>query len=157
MKSFFKNVLANIVAIMLIGGLFFMFLVMLTAVSAFSGNKKSAIKDNSVLTFDFKTNIIDSPTEDNDDIFDFSEKENNVLVYDMVEAIKKAKTDEKIKGISIETDGLRAGMVRAGEGVRARVRWIVDGLQHVAEAAVADGLLDEPLIGRVAVRRGIRD
>ena len=112
MKSFFKNVLANIVAIMLIGGLFFMFLVMLVALSAFSGNKKSAIKDNSVLTFDFKTNIIDSPTEDNDDIFDFSEKENNVLVYDMVEAIKKAKTDEKIKGISIETDGLRAGMTQ---------------------------------------------
>ena len=118
MKSFFKNVLANIVAIMLIGGLFFMFLVMMVAVSAFSGNKKSAIKDNSVLTLDFKTNIIDSPAEDNKDIFDFSEKENNVMVYDIVEAIRKAKTDDKIKGISIETDGMRAGMTQL-DAVRA--------------------------------------
>ena len=112
MKSFFKNVLANIVAIMLIAGLFFMFLVMLIAVAAFSDNKKSAIKSNSVLTLDFKTNIIDSPTEDNEDIFAFSEKESNVMLYDITESIKKAKTDDKIKGISIETDGLRAGMTQ---------------------------------------------
>ena len=30
----------------------------------------------------------------------------------MLEAIKKAKTDDKIKGISIETDGLRAGFTQ---------------------------------------------
>ena len=112
MKSFFKNVLANIVAIMIIGGLFFMFIVTMVAVSAFSGNKKSAIKNNSVLTLDLKTNIIDSPTEDNEDLFAFSEQENNVMLYDITEAIKKAKTDDKIKGISIETDGLRAGMTQ---------------------------------------------
>ncbi len=89
-----------------------MFIVTMVAVSAFSGNKKSAIKNNSVLTLDLKTNIIDSPTEDNEDLFAFSEQENNVMLYDITEAIKKAKSDDKIKGISIETDGLRAGMTQ---------------------------------------------
>lgn len=112
MRSFFKNVLANIVAIMIIAAVFFMFLITLVAVSAFSDSSKATIKENSVLTLDFNTNVIDSPTEDSSDFFAFNEKEKNILIYDMLEAIKKAKTDENIKGISIETDGIMAGMTQ---------------------------------------------
>ena len=112
MRSFFKNVLANIVAIMIIVAIFFMFLIILVAASAFSDSDKATVKENSVLTLDFKTNIIDSPTEDNSELFNFNEKEKKVLIYDMLEAIKKAKTDDKIKGISIETDGMMAGMTQ---------------------------------------------
>ena len=112
MKSFFKNVLANIVAIMIIAAVFFMFLITLVAVSAFSDSSKATVKENSVLTLDFNTNVIDSPTEDSSDFFAFNEKEKNILIYDMLEAIKKAKTDENIKGISIETDGIMAGMTQ---------------------------------------------
>lgn len=112
MRSFFKNVLANIVAIMIIAAVFFMFLIILVAASAFSDSDKATVKENSVLTLDFKTNIIDSPTEDNSELFNFNEKEKKVLIYDMLEAIKKAKTDDKIKGISIETDGMMAGMTQ---------------------------------------------
>ncbi len=112
MKSFLKNVLANIVAIMLIGGLFFMFLVLMFVISTFSGNGKPTITKNSILTLDFKTNVIDSPSEDIKDIFAFEENGRNVLIYDMVEAIRKAKNDDNIKGISIETDGIFAGMTQ---------------------------------------------
>lgn len=112
MRSFFKNVLANIVAILIIGAVFFMFLITLVAVSAFSDSSKATVKENSVLTLDFNTNVIDSPTEDSSDFFAFNEKEKNILIYDMLEAIKKAKTDENIKGISIETDGIMAGMTQ---------------------------------------------
>ena len=112
MRSFFKNVLANIVAIMIIAAVFFMFLITLVAVSAFSDSSKATVKENSVLTLDFNTNVIDSPTEDSSDFFAFNEKEKNILIYDMLEAIKKAKTDENIKGISIETDGIMAGMTQ---------------------------------------------
>ncbi len=112
MKSFFKNVLANIVAIIIIAAVFSLFLIMILASSALSGDQKPSIKDNSILTLDFKTNIIDSPTEDQDDLFAFSDKPKNILVYDMLEAIKKAKTDDKIKGISLETDGMRAGITQ---------------------------------------------
>lgn len=112
MRSFFKNVLANIVAIIIIAAVFFMFLITLVAVSAFSDSSKATVKENSVLTLDFNTNVIDSPTEDSSDFFAFNEKEKNILIYDMLEAIKKAKTDENIKGISIETDGIMAGMTQ---------------------------------------------
>ena len=112
MRSFFKNVLANIVAILIIGAVLFLFLIMFIAASAMSDGKKAHVKDNSVLTLDFNTNVIDSPTEDSSDFFAFNEKEKNILIYDMLEAIKKAKTDENIKGISIETDGIMAGMTQ---------------------------------------------
>ena len=107
MKSFFRNVLANIVAIIIIAAVFSLFLVMIITASALSGDQKPNIKNNTVLTLDFKTNIIDSPTEDQQELFAFSDKQKNILIYDMLEAIKKAKTDDKIKGISLETDGMR--------------------------------------------------
>ena len=110
MKSFFKNVFANIVAIMIIVAIFCLSLVLMIAASALSDNKKPNVKDNSILTLDFKTGIIDSPSEDTQELFSFSEKEKNVLIFDILKAIKNAKTDDKIKGISIETDGLKAGM-----------------------------------------------
>ena len=112
MKSFFKNVLANIVAIIIIAAVFSLFLILILASSALSGDQKPSIKDNSILTLDFKTNIIDSPTEDQDELFAFSDKPKIILIYDMLEAIKKAKTDDKIKGISLETDGMRAGITQ---------------------------------------------
>ena len=112
MRSFFKNVLANIVAIIIIAAVFSLFLIMIIASSALSGDQKPSIKSNTVLTLDFKTSIIDSPTEDQGDLFAFNDKQKNVLIFDMLEAIKKAKTDDKIKGVSIETDGIRAGFTQ---------------------------------------------
>lgn len=118
MKSFFKNVLANIVAIIIIAAVFSLFLIMIIASSALSGDQKPNIKDNSILTLDFKTNLIDSPTEDQGEMFAFSETNKNILILDMLDAIKKAKNDSKIKGISVETDGIRAGFTQLDD-VRA--------------------------------------
>ena len=112
MKSFFKNVLANIVAIMIVGAVFLLFLVVIIAASTFSSDSKPLIKTNSVLILDFKTQIIDSPDAANPQLFSQNEKEKNIMVFDILEAIKNAKTDEKIKGISIETDGIKAGMTQ---------------------------------------------
>ncbi len=112
MKSFFRNVLANIVAILLIGGVFTVFFILMMVVSAAAGDKKTQVKKSSVLTLDMKTNIIDSPTEDQGDLFLFKSPSKSVLVYDAVHAIKKAKADPKIQGISIETDFISAGMTQ---------------------------------------------
>ncbi len=127
MKGFLKNVLANIVAIAIIAGLFVLFLIMMVAYIAITDSNKSAIHAGSVLTLDFKTNIIDSPLEDSDNIFAFAEKENNILIYDMVEAIKKAATDDNIKGISIETDGLQAGFTQIEDVRRALLEFKKSG------------------------------
>lgn len=112
MKSFLKNVLANIVAIILLLGVFFFFFVIMLMFGAMSGEKNVSVKDNSILTINLKTNIIDSPTEDQSSIFEVKKNDTNVLIYDAVEAIRKAKDDKKIQGISIESDYLNAGMTQ---------------------------------------------
>ncbi len=112
MKSFFKMVFANIVAIIIIAALFGISLIMMIAASAFSNPSKPNLKDKTVLTLDFKTNIIDSPAEDNEGIFSLQSNSKNVMIYDMVEAVNHAAKDDKIKGISLETDGMQAGLTQ---------------------------------------------
>ncbi|MCX8532769.1 signal peptide peptidase SppA [Chryseobacterium luquanense] len=109
MKSFFKNVLANIVAIVLLCFVFFFFFIIMIAVGSMGGEKSVSVKKNSVLTINLNTTIIDSPTEEQQSIFNMKNKNSNILIYDAVEAIHKAKEDDNIKGISIEVDNFNAG------------------------------------------------
>lgn len=110
MKSFFKNVLANIVAIVILCFVFFFFFVVMIAFGSMSNKESVTVKKNSVLTINLKTDIIDSPTDEQQSIFDINSKSTNILIYDAIEAIQKAKTDDNIKGISIEVDDLNAGI-----------------------------------------------
>ncbi|MEG0928627.1 signal peptide peptidase SppA [Chryseobacterium sp.] len=112
MRSFFKNVLANIVAIVILCAVFFIFFIMLIVFSSMGSDKAVAVKKNSVLTINLKTNIIDSPTEEEMGLFGISNQNKSVLLYDALEAINKAKTDDNIKGISIEADELNAGLTQ---------------------------------------------
>ncbi|SDQ76877.1 protease-4 [Chryseobacterium soldanellicola] len=112
MKSFFKNVLANIVAIVILCAVFFFFFIMLLVFSSMSSDKTVTVKKNSVLTINLKTNIIDSPTEEQTGLFNVSNQKKNILIYDAIEAIYKAKDDDNIKGISIEADVLNAGITQ---------------------------------------------
>ncbi|SHL91817.1 signal peptide peptidase SppA [Chryseobacterium polytrichastri] len=112
MKSFFKIVLANIVAIVILCVVFFFFFIMMLVFSSMSSDKSVVVKKNSVLTINLKTNIIDSPTEEQTGVFNISNQNKSVLIYDAIEAINKAKTDDNIKGISIEADNLHAGITQ---------------------------------------------
>ncbi|WP_336702681.1 signal peptide peptidase SppA [Chryseobacterium indologenes] len=112
MRSFFKNVLANIVAIIILCALFFIFFIMMLVFSAMGNDKSVAVKKNSVLTINLKTNIIDSTTEEEMGLFGLGAQNKSILIYDALEAINKAKTDDNIKGISIETDYLSAGLTQ---------------------------------------------
>jgi protease-4 len=112
MKSFFKNVLANIVAIVILCAVFFFFFIIMLVFSAMGNDKSVVVKKDSVLTINLKTNIIDSPTEEQGSLFNINDQNKNVLIYDAIEAINKAKTDDKIKGISIEADDLNAGITQ---------------------------------------------
>jgi protease-4 len=112
MRSFFKNVLANIVAIIILCAVFFIFFIMMLVFSSMGSDKSVVVKKNSVLTINLKTNIIDSPTEEQMDLFGLGSQNKSILLYDVLEAINKAKTDDNIKGISIETDDLNAGLTQ---------------------------------------------
>lgn len=111
MKSFLKAVMANIVAILIIGALLTIGMIVFIAASAMSGKSSVNVKDNSVLTIDLKDNIIENSTEVSSSIFDLGE-EKSVKLTDILNAIQKAKTDDKIKGISIETDQTTAGITQ---------------------------------------------
>ena len=110
MKSFFKLVLANLTAIFIVTAGFFLFFIAFIILSSISGT--TDVKSNSVLTLDLKTKIIDSPSEDQEEIFAFKKEETPVLLYDVLKAIENAKTDDKIKGISLEMDNINAGMTQ---------------------------------------------
>ncbi|MCJ7933180.1 MAG: signal peptide peptidase SppA [Chryseobacterium sp.] len=112
MRSFFKNVLANIVAIVILCAVFFIFFIMMLVFSSMGNDKSVTVKKNSVLTINLKTHIIDSPTEEETGLFGISNQNKGVLLYDALEAIRKAKTDDNIKGISIEADDLNAGLTQ---------------------------------------------
>ena len=85
---------------------------MMLVFSAMGNDKSVTVKKNSVLTINLKTNIIDSPTEEEMGLFNIGSQNKNVLLYDAIEAINKAKTDDNIKGISIEADDLHAGLTQ---------------------------------------------
>ncbi len=119
MKEFLKNVFANIVAILLIGMVLFVFLMIMLVASAATEEQKPNIKNNSVLVLNLKNNILDSYTEEKQSVFDFG-KEKNLLLLDVLKAINKAKTDSNIKGISIETDGFNAGVTQVDD-IRAAI------------------------------------
>ncbi len=110
MKSFFKLVLANLTAIFIVTAGLFVFFIAFIILSSLSGG--TDIKSDSVLTLDLKTKVIDSPSEDQEEIFAFKKEETPVLLYDVLKAIENAKTDDKIKGISLEMDNINAGMTQ---------------------------------------------
>lgn len=110
MKSFFKLVLANLTAIFIVTAGLFLFFIGFIILSSLS--ETTDVKSNSVLTLDLKTKIIDSPSEDQEEIFAFKTEETPVLLYDVLKAIENAKTDDKIKGISLEMDNIHAGMTQ---------------------------------------------
>lgn len=121
MKSFFKNVLANIVAIVVLCVVFFFFFIIMIVFGSMSNEKSVTVKKNSVLTINLKTDIIDSPTENQESIFNVNKKNTSVLIYDALEAVRKAKDDDNIKGISIEVDDLNAGITQIDD-LRAAIQ-----------------------------------
>ena len=113
MKNFIKTVLANVIALFIAGILlpFFLLFVIIIIGSMSSADKDIKIKENSVLTIDFKSKVVEHENESESSIFEI--KEDAELKYqDILKAIETAKNDDKIKGISIELDDIDAGITQ---------------------------------------------
>lgn len=110
MKNFIKNVLANMVAIIILCFIAFAFFIAIIAFSISGSSSKSKVTENSILTLTSKTHIIDSPLEGNESFQNLKDDINHIMTLDILEAIKRAKTDNNIKGISIENDFVSAGI-----------------------------------------------
>lgn len=99
--NFLKNILATILGFFISIGILFFFLLILGAVFG-SDKGKVSVKDNSILELNFENPIADFSQKTIIEDFDYAEREKN-NINAIVEAIKTAKKDDKIKGITIKS------------------------------------------------------
>jgi protease-4 len=110
MKSFFKIVLATFVAIFLASVLTIVIFFGIIGAIAASSSEEPSIKSNSVFQIDLSGQIVER-SEDNPlaVIFgQYSNKPAEIGLNDLLSAIKKAKTNDNIKGIYLEAGALAA-------------------------------------------------
>ncbi|MBC9795014.1 signal peptide peptidase SppA [Sinomicrobium weinanense] len=117
--KFLRNLLASILGCLVAFGVLFFMLLIFVALAG-SQEKTITVSSNSILEI-----RIDEPLKDYGGRFDFTDFGIKFEKYDglnhILEAIKKAKTDDNIKGISIRSNYLPAGM--------AQVRAIREAIQ----------------------------
>lgn len=106
----FASMLGFILTITLTIGIFF---IMITAIIA-SADKKEApsIAENSILHIQFKNVIRDRPSTNPFDNIDFQTFENKTALSlnKILKTIRKAKTDDRVKGIYLDISSLKANM-----------------------------------------------
>ena len=103
--SFIKNVLATILGIIIFCMMSF-FLVLIIGVMASAGgssSSKKTTKNNSVIKLDLENVTNDYGGSIYIEDFDYKETNNDGLI-NVLQAIEYAKTDDKVKGISIENN-----------------------------------------------------
>lgn len=115
MRQFFKFVLAAITAYIIIFLLFI--LVTVVVVSVFSSGDKVTVEKNSVLKLTFNYNINDQEVEKPFNLFGgMSPNVGKAIgLNEILASIKKAKTDENIKGIFLDLNFIGAGFAKIEE------------------------------------------
>lgn len=118
MKSFFKIFFASMLAIIItsiITGLIFFGIIAGLVSSA--GDKPVVVKNNSILKITLDNEIVDRANDNPLQNFDFMSMKSNqkMGLYDILKDIKKAKTDDKIKGIYMELTNISAGAATVEE------------------------------------------
>jgi len=114
MKQFFKFVLASMVAVIITG---IIFVIVIIAIIASSGDKTVEVDANSVLHIQFNK-IITERTPENplkDVPFLGLDQDESIGLNDILANIKKAKTDANIKGIFLDESEIPVGEATSEE------------------------------------------
>ena len=108
--NFFKRVLSTVTGIFVFFGICVVLLIVLGLIFGSSSEEVVHVKSNSILELklDFPINDYAGKTEFKDYPF-LNEEEKNGL-FNIIDAIKYAETDDKIKGISIDNNFIDAGI-----------------------------------------------
>ncbi|MCB9202314.1 MAG: signal peptide peptidase SppA [Flavobacteriales bacterium] len=114
MKNFMKNIFSTTLGIFLFISLSIIGIIILGIISTKSSLSLNKVEENSVLEITLGHNIIEGTTEENYDLFAFESKE-NFYYKDILDAIKYAKTDTKIKGISLKLQHIQGGISQVRE------------------------------------------
>lgn len=157
MKDFFKNVLATVFGIFLTFGLlfFFCFISLIGTIASASSSQKVDVKNNSVLVLNLQGQITEQGTDNQ--LASLLGNELSVSgLNEILAAIDKAKTNDKIVGIYIETGMLDTDYATLEE-IRAKLlefkqskKWIISYADTYAQgsyylSSVADKIYINPL------------
>lgn len=107
---FIQNVLATIVGLFIFSMLFFFFLMVFGAVAG-AGADRTSVKEKSVIELDLSRINYDYAGKSNYKEFDFFDVRHNGLT-DVLRAISKAASDDRIKGISIIETNSKLGIAQ---------------------------------------------
>ena len=109
MKDFIKHTLATVVGIFIFGIISCILMLMSIVGMVASGSQATTIDDNSVLVIKLKGEITDrSNDEENPLATLLGDNAGSQGLYNLVEAIKRAKNNDEIKGIYIEAGQISA-------------------------------------------------
>jgi len=119
MKSFFKNVLSTIVGMILSVIVIILLFIGIISLNLSSINNKNEVdvKENSVLNINLsETSVVERTSENPFDGLNFSgDIAKTISLKQVLDNIEKAKTDEKIKAIYINTSFVNAGISKIEE------------------------------------------
>ncbi|MGQ3677117.1 signal peptide peptidase SppA [Tenacibaculum discolor] len=109
--KFLRNLLASILGFFI--AIFLLFVFFFAIASIVGAEEKVVVKSNSVLELDLSTPIKDYAPKENNPIAKALELTDEKLALNkIINAIENAKTDDKIKGISIKTPFINAGIAQ---------------------------------------------
>ncbi|SOS47538.1 Signal peptide peptidase SppA [Tenacibaculum dicentrarchi] len=121
--KFLRNLLASITGFFIAIFLLFFFFIAIAAVvgSGMGSDEKIVVKSNSVLQLDLAMPIKDYAPKDDNPLAEILELADEKLALNkIINAIENAKTDAKIKGISIKTIGVNAGIAQT-QAIRNKI------------------------------------
>lgn len=163
MKDFFRTLFACLAALFIAGAMsMFMLFVMIGALAS-TGDVEPTIEDNSMLVLDLSVNVIDSPVNEDDEVFARifgSGGPGRVQLRRFVDAIDSAADDDRITGIfmygNFAPADLGSGYPALMEVREALERFKASGKQVIAYvvgpsmrdymvASVADRLVMNPM------------
>ena len=109
--KFLRNLLASVLGFFI--ALFLLFVFFFAIATIVGAEEQIVVKSNSVLELDLSTPIKDyAPKEDNPIAEALELNEERLALNKIINAIENAKTDDKIKGISIKTTFVNAGVAQ---------------------------------------------
>jgi protease-4 len=107
MKEFFKYVMATICGILILGIVMSIMFIVSLAGMALSGNSTVKVKKNSVFTLKLNGTVQERGQEDSPLNFLLGQADMSVMgLDDLVSSIRKAKEQDEIKGIYLETNAV---------------------------------------------------
>jgi protease-4 len=119
MKQFFKMVFATITGILMAGGVLVLIAAIAIGVAVSKADSKddTKVEENSILKLSFKGGLIDRASNDPFENFDFGsfKSKKQLSLKDVLSAIDRAKTDDKIKGIYLPLDDVNMNAVNMEE------------------------------------------